>query len=121
MDGRTLRVFEEKPSVVSKKVNLHEELPEDLFEKKDAKAAALLDAMDIRGMWTKLEREHPEDMQNCQIFQYSESVMAKTARGRKLFPSDSEMALEASKPLPKITAFVKTPKISDRKEQISAL
>lgn len=73
-NGQTLRVFSEKPSLIKKHVNLHEEIPEGLYEIKNDRRNEALRAMDIRGMWRKLEREHPDAMSNCQQFSYHESV-----------------------------------------------
>ena len=71
-------------------------------------------AMDIKGMWSKLVRDHPDDIKNCQLFEYGEHV-TKLQRKRKIFPSDSELLLEAQKPLPKVTAYVRTPKTNNKK------
>ena len=113
LGGRTLRVFSEKPSLIKKYVNLHEEIPEGLYEMKNARRTEALTAMDIKGMWKKLEREHPDAMKDCQQFEYHESVV-RAGRKRKIFPSDSEMVIEAQKPLPKITAYKRTPKQPDK-------
>lgn len=115
IDNDTLRVFDEKPTIINKVINLHEEMPAGMLENKKTKVQNTVAEVDIPFMWRRLNKEHPDAFEQCQWFDY-DPMMQPTRRKRKIFPSDSELELER-KLMPKVTAFIRTNMAKDQKLQ----